>query len=581
MSGRYRQTGGLDESVTLDGDATFRGVDMRRDPALLEPGWCSDALNYEFRHGIAVPRKGWQTRAWARELGADFPLDFPADFALPQGLGEVFGAGLFSDPYGQEYAMLACARVAYAVAANAPPQVIAYPQGVRLNTRVTFCQAFNTLLMFRGAGRSVLQLQTGTNFSAPHEFTEVADETNEDYTSTMPPAARGLHYGNRVWAHYDGNRVAYSDLLAYTRWDADLSEIFVNSGSDDTLQILFPLGDNAILAFKDQSIYAISGVLPSPALTGRLDVISTERGTVAPETVCQVGKDVWFLSHGGIYAVSQALDNRLQAVAEPVSAPIEPLMNRINWAYAAGACATVVNNQYFLAVPLDGATHNNAVLVYDFLNAAWAGYWQMERLDARYVLRLTIEGRRRLAIVNGTAHGAPWDGTLWVLGDGFTDEGWAGSTAPVQTRLVTRGLSADSPAQKRFLEVYADLATWHGAGSVSMSMDGVNEAAERLEFDKVRGKALVWGGADWDPTNANDDHATPRRQDYSVALTPGLSLGSKGIAFGLHQISSERMRVRQCGQWAQVTLHGTRGRVAVRGVRVATAASREELRQVV
>lgn len=581
MSGRYQQSGPgrlEDAALVSDMDTGFAGADMRRDPTLLPPGVVAKAVNMVFRQGIAEPRRGFQTRPWAQLLGVSFPIDFPFDFTEQLGFGTVYGVGLFSDPNGQEWAILACETTAYQISGDGPAQAIKYPNGITITDRVTFTQAFNVLLMWRGEGTTPLAVTTGTSFSEEIRFEEVPDETNEDYTRTIPGAARGLHYGNRVWVGYERSKVAYSDILAYTRYDAALSTIYVNDGADDTLQILFPYGQNAILALKNQSIYAITGVLPNPQDNGAVQLVTNERGTIAPDSVAQVGNDVWFLSDNGVYAISQALEGTLRAASDPVSAPLAPLFQRVHWGHAHKAVGTYHDGKYFLALPIDGASYNNAIVVYDFLNQGWSGWWEFALLDVAYFLRLDVAGRRGLAIVSGTAIEGN-EGVVYVLGEDFMDASF-GTESTIATELVTRGYLCGSNGQKAFVSAAVEVATWYGAGEISAVRDGVNEETEPQTFTKDRTQYTTFDKAPYVESNENNDHAEPYREDYSVVIPEGgLRLGS-GVALDLHQLSSERMRVRQRGRHLQLRIRGTRGRVAVRAVQVDARAGEEPRREV-
>jgi len=576
MSGRWQQLGPQDDAVAQDGDRAFAGVDMRRDAALLEPGLCAEAVNKVFSQGRAETRRGWRTRRWARELTVDFPLSFPFDFARETGFGRVWGQGVFSDPYGQEFAVLVCGNVAYRIADGCPVDAIAYPSGVVIDGPVTLTQAFNVLLMWRGEDKDPMRLETGTDFSRAFAWEVVPKESAPDYTSTIPGAARGLYHGSRVWVAFDGSRVAYSDVLSYTRWDATLSEIYVNSGSDDRLVRLVAMGDNTILAFKDQSIYAINGVLPDPA-GARLDVVTTERGAVAAESIVQSGKDVLFLSDAGVFAISQALDNRLQAGADAISGPIQPLLDRVNWAYAGNACAVVHENRYLLALPVDGATYNNAVAVYDFLNRAWAGWWVGEWMDVAGWLQMDVGGRRRLLAVNGwglanrRAHGA-----VLVCDDGFSDELFE-LTADVHDRLLSRAYSMGTMAHKAWMGAAVDIESWYGAGEFSLLRSGANLRSGLGSVVKDRSRNYVWNRPAWVPTNVNADHGAPFREDYSVELVPNQAW-HHGIAPGLHQRSTEQFRLREAARAVQVEISGSRGRMNVCAISVTAAQDEESLR---
>jgi hypothetical protein len=97
---------------------------------------------------------------------------------------------------------------------------------------------------------------------------------------------------------------------------------------------------------------------------------------MAKKSVVQANGGIVFLSDNGVYFLqpSQVGANdamRLLTIADPLSAPIDDVIQRINRAYAHRAVATYWNNRYYLAVPLDGSSDNNAVLVYNFILKNW------------------------------------------------------------------------------------------------------------------------------------------------------------------------------------------------------------------
>ena len=54
-----------------------------------------------------------------------------------------------------------------------------------------------------------------------------------------------------------------------------------------------------------------------------------------------------------------------------MSDPIDPIIRQINRAYADKSVAIYHNNRYYIAVPLNASTYNNAILVYNLLNQGW------------------------------------------------------------------------------------------------------------------------------------------------------------------------------------------------------------------
>ena len=99
--------------------------------------------------------------------------------------------------------------------------------------------------------------------------------------------------------------------------------------------------------------------------------ITREVGCVARKSIVQVGSQIFFLSDNGVYGVNFDELYNLRGATTPLSEPINPLMSRINKSYAANAVGIYHDNRYYLAVPLDSSTVNNAILVYNFLNQGW------------------------------------------------------------------------------------------------------------------------------------------------------------------------------------------------------------------
>jgi hypothetical protein len=567
MSGRYKQIGQSDDTTLADTDGSFLGVDMRVDPMTLAAGFISQGVNVVCRQGIVEPRRGFRTRVWALQRAVDFNINFPFSFDEVTGFGKIYGATTFSDPLGEERQILACATKSWSITPHAPPSTILYPPNVEISAPVSFTQAFQVLIMWRGRDANPIKLDTALDFSQEQRWEEVPDETNDDYTSTIPDAERGCHYGNRVWVPFGNSQVAYSDILAYTRYDAQLSTIWVNEGESDVLLALAAYGANAVVAFKSRSIYYIQNVLPDPAIAAYVQILTSQRGLVAPDSITQVGRDLWFLSDDGVYAVTQVLENALQAMSDPVSAPLDPIIARINWAVASRAQAAYQDSKYYLAVPIDGATHNNVILVFDFMNGQWTGWWEGAFVDVARFLRIDVGGHRRLAFVSGDSIPGN-EGMLYVLTDGYTDE-CLGTEANVETEILTRGYACQAPFDKLFLLAMAELVTWNGAGTIDVVRDGVNEEAQLLSYEKDRLKYNLFARRSYDPSNVNDDFLAPFRQDYSVQLIPGegIDLGT-GVVTGLHQASSERCRIRQDSRYVQLRLRGTRGRTKLRAVSI-------------
>lgn len=586
MATSYAKTQYLDDAVLQDGDTGFIGVDMRTDPRLLEPGMAAFAWNKDFSLRKAESRRGQRTVAWAQEKGVDFPLVmFPFDFAVPGGFGTIYGELVVSDPgSGGEFGLLATAKGTYVVAANQQVAFVLYPvSDDGLNGPVTMVQAFSKVLMFRGSNSTLewdMDLASRwTDITQSDSRGSDADNSFGTGTEIIPDSSEACVFNNRVFPVIGRDEIGASDIFDYTRYSPVTARFRINHGSSDSITRVYPFNQTTLIVFKGRSINLLGNIYGA-LQDVRNDLLTAEYGCIAKKTVTTVGNDVWFLSEGGVYTIRQALDNKLQANADPVTAPIEPLMRRVNWTAAQNACAVYFENKFYLALPLDGSLYNNAVLVYDLLNGRWSGGWSHRWMDVHGFLRLSNGGARRLFFVNGD-NVAGAEGVLFLVGSGRRDELF-GMSAEIEDELLTRGYSASRLDQKMFTAATLDLETWEPKYSADLLLDGVNEVIPLCsDQEKNPRKYYTFGKKDWDPTNVNDDHGEPWREDYALivpsengvdfpvdfgcAFSDALHLGS-----GVNPDQSQRVqapyRSRARGQYAQMRIRNRKGRCAVHSV---------------
>lgn len=264
--------------------------------------------------------------------------------------GTIYGIGVFKDPTTfRELLIVATAAGIYYTSQNNIPYPLALPSGVVVDGPVTFTQAFDTLIMHRGKTKSALKL-SDTNSA----WTEIAQSPNGTGTDVIPNGERSLFFQNRLFIPCRNDEVAASDFNDFTRYLPVFQEFRINQGSADKLVTITKFNDTTLIAFKEQSIYAVYNVYGNLAAM-QLDQLSDRFGCAAAKSVAAVGNDLWFLSGIGVMSLKQTEQNKLQGVVTPISEPIQPLIDRINWKYASNATAAYTDNKYYLAVPLDSA----------------------------------------------------------------------------------------------------------------------------------------------------------------------------------------------------------------------------------
>jgi len=243
------------------------------------------------------------------------------------------------------------------------------------------CNAMDKIFISRGFNKRPLMWDLNSTIIAlPSSGTGVE----------FPNCSSLMYYGNRLVAigkfHLESNplrnhdTVSVSNFLDYNDWD--VADAFtVNNGSNDQLVGVAPWTLNEFLVFMRNSIYYIS-VGNDRYVTGAplsadsyIKTLATDIGCSARKSVVQAGGGVFFLSDNGVYFLqpqpASAESMKLLTMSDPISSPIDDIIQRINRNYASNAVATYWNNRYYLAVPLDNSTVNNTVLVYNFILKNW------------------------------------------------------------------------------------------------------------------------------------------------------------------------------------------------------------------
>jgi hypothetical protein len=225
-----------------------------------------------------------------------------------------------------------------------------------------------------------------------------------------------------------------------------------------------------------------------------------------------------------------------------MSEPINPIMGRINKAYAANAVGVYHDNRYYLAVPLDSSTVNNAIIVFNLLNNGW------ESLDIINNSQWNIIGfvRSGAGTVN-RLHTVSKEGGIHVIDESGTNANdyydnvcLTMSSAPVISQLnidsvlTTRQYTYSTMDRKRF-------------NSYELHV----ESAENIQSD----------------ANISVEVENP---DSSV------DLGSVFSTYGKYVASGEDVSIRsrignKRGYGAQFTIAPTQGRPKIRAVKITGA----------
>ena len=180
------------------------------------------------------------------------------------------------------------------------------------------------------------------------------------------------------------DEVIASDILDTDTYDRIYAQYRFNAGTADYVVGLHSFAEDSLLVFNRNSIHLVQNTINLEAASTRL--LTNEVGCVARKSIKQVGNQVIFLSDNGVYGTQFLDEYNLRGTETPLSEPINETIKRINKEAWEQSVAVYFDNRYYIAVPLDDATKNNAILVYNFLNQQW------ESVDTANNVNWDIEG---------------------------------------------------------------------------------------------------------------------------------------------------------------------------------------------
>lgn len=248
-----------------------------------------------------------------------------------------------------------------------------------VNVRVAMAQGVDKLLVCDG---TTPMIWDGTEWS-----TASGSDTNDvPKTTTIL-----LWHAGRMWAAgFPGDVEGLEDdalwgsaLLSFGPggWDKTKRNFRVGGGEGDPIVGLATLDKFTLAVMKRNSIHLIT-TPPNTDFTNFTDdlapeVLSYGAGLVSKRGFCKSGNDLLYVANDRNIRSLQ----RMQAAAgqyqlsAPLSQPLQPYIDRINWNFAHTICAQSYREYALFAVPLDAATYPTAVLVWNSRLQRWIGIW--------------------------------------------------------------------------------------------------------------------------------------------------------------------------------------------------------------
>lgn len=334
-------------------------------------------------------------------------------------------------------------------------------------------------------------LKTGLSATNPFRFTTWRDNaycvdgasapfktdgtTCTDLAGAPPVSDLIIHYSNHLFLVPSDNssRVRFSDLDADDSWPA-LNFFDVNTDDGDR-NTGFLVWRSRLVIWKERTLWQLFG---DDVANFELDGPRSHYGAVSQESIRVLGDLLCFVAREGVilYDGGTALN---------ISERLAGDWQRINQDFIHLACAYAKDDMYGFSVPVDGATANNRVFVFDMLRKAWSrdvGY-----APAHFML--WAPGRRDKLFFQDATTGRVSEAELQAKNDdGVAVDAW------YETKVHDFGL--DTP--KQFQAVRLNLTTQTGGCTVQVwtSLDrGAYEVLENFEAVAV---TAVWDAAVWD-----------------------------------------------------------------------------------
>ena len=213
----------------------------------------------------------------------------------------------------------------------------------------------------------------GTTFTALGTTTGPANDPPVGATIAISHAGRIFAAGvsatpDTIWA---------SDVLDGTVWNHVNFSGRVGMGEGDAIMGLASLPRSYLCVLKENSVWLGRTVASATSINEwPFERLATGVGCVGKQAHCTNGADVWFLSYDGVRSIRRMQGTEQEwEVSPPVSRPLQPWVDRINWTYASRATMHRYEHLIFCSVPLDSATDNSHTFVFNLRLGIWVGVW--------------------------------------------------------------------------------------------------------------------------------------------------------------------------------------------------------------
>ncbi len=322
------------------------------------------------------------------------------------------------------------------------------------------------------------------------------------------------------------DEVIGSDILDTDTYDQIYAQYRFNAGEADFNVGLHSFSEDNLMVFNRNSIHLITNTTSLQGASTRL--LTNEVGCVSRQSIKQVGNQVIFLSDNGVYSTQFFDEYNLRGTDTPLSEPINVTIQRINKAHWDKSVAAYFDNRYFLAVPLDTSTKNNAIIIYNFLNKQWESIDQVNDADFHIANLLVVgEGNTRgVYAVNDIGGVQKLDERIDGVDRIVTQVGGSVKNINVPGSLTTRQYTLGSLERKNWKQFEMHVES----GVSTVSNFDISAETENPDFDVPLGTLSDFVGSTLDE---NEDVSIRgrigNRRGYGIQFTINNTLGRPKI----------------------------------------------------
>ena len=322
------------------------------------------------------------------------------------------------------------------------------------------------------------------------------------------------------------DEVIASDILDTDTYDQIYAQYRFNAGEADFNVGLHSFSEDNLMVFNRNSIHLITNTTSLQAASTRL--LTNEVGCVARQSITQVGNQVIFLSDNGVYSTQFFDEYNLRGTETPLSEPINVTIQRINQAYWDKSVGVYFDNRYFLAVPLDNSTKNNAIIIYNFLNKQWESIDQVNDADF-HVSNLLVVGEgdaRGVYAVNDIGGVQKLDERVDGVDRVITQIGGSEKNINVPGSLTTRQYTLGNLERKNWKQFEMHIES----GASTVSNFDISAETENPDFNVPLGTLSDFVGSTL--SEAEDVSIRGRignRRGYGIQFTINNTLGRPKI----------------------------------------------------